>query len=228
MKITDDLLYQHSAEARDIWLEHMPKDEEIAEHQFSESFDKKMDALILRKKKKSMFYRVMQSAAAVLAIVFLGTGTILAVDVDARESFFGWIKETYETFYVYRFSDDIDLDIEPKDYKLPYIPEGYTEFMSQDTGDMIMNLYADEEGRFLKFFYIYEPSGTNMFVDMTDTVLEKTTINGYEAELLISHNDEISSCIMWTDKDNAAFNITAFMSKEQLIELAEAVSEQYS
>ena len=90
-----------------------------------------------------------------------------------------------------------------------------------------MNLYTDGQGRYLKFFYIYDPSGSNMFIDMTDTVLEKTVVNGYEAELLISHNDEISSCIMWTDKDNAVFSITGFMSKEQLIELTETVPKQY-
>ena len=38
MKITDELLYQHVAEARDIWLDTLPKDEDLLEHQFSNEF----------------------------------------------------------------------------------------------------------------------------------------------------------------------------------------------
>ena len=38
MKITDEMLYQHAAEARDIWLDTLPKDDELPEHQFSDEF----------------------------------------------------------------------------------------------------------------------------------------------------------------------------------------------
>ena len=38
MKITDEALYQHVAEARDIWLDTLPKDDELPEHQFSDEF----------------------------------------------------------------------------------------------------------------------------------------------------------------------------------------------
>ena len=45
MKITDEMLYQHAAEARDIWLESFPKDDEIAEHPFSDEFMASFEAM---------------------------------------------------------------------------------------------------------------------------------------------------------------------------------------
>ena len=33
MKITDEMLYRHAAEARDIWLDTLPNDDELPNHQ---------------------------------------------------------------------------------------------------------------------------------------------------------------------------------------------------
>lgn len=41
MSITDDMLYKHTAEARDIWLGTLPQDTLIPEHKFSRLFRKK-------------------------------------------------------------------------------------------------------------------------------------------------------------------------------------------
>lgn len=38
MKITDEMLYRHAAEARDIWLDTLPNDDELPNHQFSDEF----------------------------------------------------------------------------------------------------------------------------------------------------------------------------------------------
>ena len=50
MKITDEVLYRHAAEARDIWLDTLPKDDELPEHQFSDEFMVSLEALEVQEK----------------------------------------------------------------------------------------------------------------------------------------------------------------------------------
>ena len=52
MKITDEMLYRHAAEARDIWLDALPDDSEIPEHEFSDEFNKELDRLVALSQKK--------------------------------------------------------------------------------------------------------------------------------------------------------------------------------
>lgn len=46
MQITDKMLYQYAAEARDLWLSALPSDADIPEHKFSRRFERKMKRLI--------------------------------------------------------------------------------------------------------------------------------------------------------------------------------------
>ena len=45
MKLTDELLEQHAAEARDLWLSTLPQQEEVPLHKFSRRFERKMRRL---------------------------------------------------------------------------------------------------------------------------------------------------------------------------------------
>lgn len=82
MKITDEMLYQHAAEARDIWLDTLPKDEELPDHQFSDAFMASLETMKnqeqgqRKKRKRSPLQRV----AAVFLAVLIGSGTWLGVD----------------------------------------------------------------------------------------------------------------------------------------------------
>ena len=50
-------------------------------------------------------------------------------------------------------------------------------------------------------------------------------VNGFPGELLISHNPETAGGILWTDDNNTAFYISAFLDNEELIKLAESVEK---
>lgn len=41
MKITDEMLFEHAAEARDIWLSTLPDDEDIPDIPTSKKFEKR-------------------------------------------------------------------------------------------------------------------------------------------------------------------------------------------
>lgn len=83
MKITDELLYQHAAEARDIWLDTLPNEDELPDHQFSDEFMASLETLKKqetgqRRKRRTPLQRV----AAVFLAVLIGSGTWLGVDAE--------------------------------------------------------------------------------------------------------------------------------------------------
>ena len=98
MKITDEMLYQHAAEARDIWLDTLPKDDELPKHQFSDGFMTSLEAVGVhekvqhKKKSRSPFSRV----AAVFLAVLIGSGTWLGANAEARAAFTQWIRNIWE------------------------------------------------------------------------------------------------------------------------------------
>ena len=48
---------------------------------------------------------------------------------------------------------------------------------------------------------------TDLFVDTTGTTLEKGQVHGQSADLLISHDPDVASAILWTGPQNNAFYI---------------------
>ena len=102
MKITDEMLYQHAAEARDIWLDTLPKDDELPEHQFSDEFMasfesmKKQEKVQQKKKRRTPLQRV----AAVFLAILIGSGTWLGVDAEARAAFVSWFREPFIPMWV--------------------------------------------------------------------------------------------------------------------------------
>ena len=54
----------------------------------------------------------------------------------------------------------------------------------------------------------------------THSIIE---INGYQADMLLFDDPETSNCTLWTDENNCAHAVHAFLDEAALIELAESV-----
>lgn len=194
------------------------------QHVFSLSFEKKIRKL-KRKADHPFVYRAVRRVAVILLVLSLCSGVWLAIDVEARAAVFGWIKEMYETYFVYRFEDASNTESDPSGFRLSWLPEGYTEVTVNNTADTTMVIYANDAGEMLKFSYAHGPTQTDWFVDTTDTVKTNATINGDQAELLLSTNPTVASAILWTSSDNTAFFISGFLSEGDLIRVAENIQK---
>ena len=86
MKITDEMLYRHAAEARDIWLDTLPNDDELPNHQFSDGFMASIKNAEAQHKRQKTSRKYLQRVAALFLVFLLGSGTWLAVDIEARAS----------------------------------------------------------------------------------------------------------------------------------------------
>ena len=161
-------------------------------------------------------------AAACLAVVFC-FGTILAVNAEARAAFFGWIKEVYETHFVYRYGSEANIGAEPADYRITWLPNGYTETYVDDTEDTVFIAYANETGQMLAFSYIHNPDETVWQVNTSQSIVKQTNVNGNPADLYITTEVENTNALIWTDQNNSAFYISGYLDEETLIKVAESV-----
>ena len=221
--ITDGMLREAAKESLEDYVKSLERDYDSERpHQFSKKFEKKIERL-KRRANHPVLYKTMHRVASVVLAILITGGAWMTVDTEARAAFFGWIKEVYETYFVYRFEDNSDANKEWVDYRPTLIPNGYTEFYSDTTEDTIIVVYANEEGEMLKFSYIRNPDETDWFVGTDQLIVEQIMINDIPAELVTSTEPETASAVMWTTADNTAFNVSGFLTSEELIAIAKSV-----
>ena len=78
---------------------------QLPEHDFSPAFEKKMQKLI-RRANHPIRYRVAQAVACLLLAALLSGCTALAISPEVRAAFVGWVREVYETWFVYRYTGE--------------------------------------------------------------------------------------------------------------------------
>lgn len=162
------------------------------------------------------------AACLVLGLCF---GAILTTNEAASAAFFGWLKEAYELFSVYRSPNNGGASPEAKEYQLGWIPDGYSEVSMREADDTVITRYANEEDQQLTFTYIIDSSSYNLFVDTSQVTKHEVDVNGCSADLFISDNPDVSNGIVWINEHNAAISISAFLDEDELIKLAENVTE---
>lgn len=229
MKITDEMLYQHAAEARDIWLDTLPKDEELPEHQFSDEFMASLEAIEIQEKgqRRKKHRTPLQRAAAVFLAILIGTGTWLGVDAEARAAFISWFREFTGDSAVYTYVGEVpEKDI--TNYHCSWMPEG-VEAMEVDVSDTSGHVvYISEENDFAVFSYTYMHSGTalHLFPTGEELVHTEMQINGMHADFYEEPGENYSCCIVWFDEANKTFfDINGNLSKEETIRMAESVQK---
>lgn len=223
--ITREMLRRAAAESNEAFAASAGAGYDPARaHQFSPEFERRIRKLRFRADHPYLS-RVPRRIASVLLAAALAGSLWLCVDVEARAAFFGWVRETVETFFVYRFAGTGSGQEVPGGYQLTWIPEGYEQWDVSDMGGTVSVLYADEAGHLLSFDYAADPDETIWFTDTFHTTQHQVWVHDYPADLLLSYDPEISSAILWTDEYDTAFCIAAFLPEEDLIRLAESVQK---
>ena len=229
MKITDELLYQHAAEARDIWLDTLPSDDELPEHQFSDEFMasfesvKKQEKVQRKKKRRSPLQRV----AAVFLAILIGSGTWLGVDAEARAAFISWFREFTGDSAVYTYVGEVP-ESEITDYHCSWLPEGVEAIETEASKTSGHVVYTSSDNDFAVFSYTYMHSGTavHLFPSEEELVHTEMQINGMHADFYEEPGENYSCFIIWFDEENQLFfDINGNLSKEETISMAESVQK---
>lgn len=192
------------------------------EHEFSLEFEKKIKKLKHRAN-HPILYRCLQRAAVVFLVILIAGGTWISVSAEARAVFFGWVKEIYETYFVYYFEGEVD-NIHQTDYRPTWVPDGYVETFCDNDENTVFVIYSDNTGNVMNFNYSVNLDDTTWFIDRSNSITKQASINGSTAELIIATDDSNTNMIVWSTEDNVAFFISAFVDEDELIRMAESVS----
>lgn len=190
-------------------------------HVFSEQFERKIRKLTKRANHPVLYHAVKRVASVLLAIILTGS-VLLAIDVEVRAAFVGWVKEVYGTFFVYRFVGE-EAEAEPVRYRLGYVPDGYIEFYIDISSESNVFIYTNDEGKLLKFNYVSAPDETDWVLISTSLRKKHTEVNGIPAELLISDDPAVAGGILWMTADNTGFYISGYFSEDEMVKIAENV-----
>ena len=229
MKITDEMLFDNAAEARNIWLDTLPSDESLPAAPFSKSFERKMRKLIKQQRRTSRTNQILRymkhTAAAVLVIAVFTFGGLMTVEAY-REKVIGIVIQVFNEFTEYRFSSNDSQQADTEQTKLPeiqfgYIPEGMQETESRTTATGSLRVtYEGNQSHFFDFSAAQIADGVyGMIWDTEDSEYWEGTINDCEAYFNIKKGH---SSIMWID-GNIVYDLYGYIDIGELIKVAENI-----
>lgn len=208
----------------DAMLRSLP-DPKDCNYEFSPRFERKMKRLI-HWTNHPVTYRVLQRVASFALVIFIGFMMIFAISPTVRAAVLGWIREQYESFITYYFEDGTSPSDGPTLYCIGDIPVEYTELTSsynEELGNFI-GVYSDPDGNMLYFMYSTIPENANYFLGETDYIVERVFVSGHTADFYLAKDNTQSNGIIWCDEENnTVFYISAKLTKNTLITLAESV-----
>ena len=153
--ITDEMLREALYEVNEALLNSLPPEEQC-EHEFSPRFHRRMARLIRRASHPRLYRTLNRAAGFLLALVLTGT-VWLSVDARARDTFFGWLRETHETFFAYRYAGERREETETRNYRPTELPEDWAELdrWTDESGGTVVytdgkySLQGTTQGRYL-------------------------------------------------------------------------------
>lgn len=223
--ITDEMLCTAAARSSAVYVRFLEQDfDQEHQHEFSQRFEIKIKRMC-RQANHPILYQSIQRIASVFLALLIGGIVWLSVDIDARATFFVWVKEFYETYIVYRFESNSQHNGFAESYRPSWLPKGYDEIGSDYSGNTAEIRYMDTKGQGLVFSYSIGSNNFDWFVDTSTATVKQVYVNGFPADLLLSENPETANTIVWTTSDNTAFYISAFLSEADMIRVAESVQK---
>ena len=134
---------------------------------FSPEFEMRMKKLFKKDRRRSLLKNTMlysRRVASVLIIILgLLFGTLL-FNTEVRATIGKVLLEWYEKFTSFTFNNG-DFTDEKKDWRLNYLPEGYTLKNYEILGPVTNIEFINEQGDKIRFSYRPEGSITNISVD---------------------------------------------------------------
>ena len=155
---------------------------ELPEHDFSPAFEKKMQKLI-RRADHPIRYRVAQAVACLLLAALLSGCTALAISPEARAAFAGWVREVYETWFVYRYTGEEQPTLEDTVYLPAWVPEGYEEIVSPQVGTFVRTQYENDEKELLTVSYVKGTETSSLNVEWEGAIVQQTLVGRLPADL---------------------------------------------
>lgn len=130
MEITEEMLYKYAPKAEKLWLNSLPPDDQIPEHQFSRRFERKMKKLIRDQRRSPSMRQFMriarQTAAVILIVVSLSFSCLMTVEAY-RAKFIEVVTEVFYDLTHFTFLSSWSGDVGLGKIEFGYLPDGMAE-----------------------------------------------------------------------------------------------------
>lgn len=219
----DELFKQAADEYLNALSESLPQPEDCP-HTFGKRFEKQMGRLIA--KTAHPLRTAMLRAAASFAAVLLLFGSVLAVDVNAREAFLGWMEERFDTYISFSASGKTHNSVQAE-YTLGWVPEGYRfdEILDETDGQTVF--YINDNGDYFRFTYLYASANSNLYLLTRDGYDTKdVSVNGMLGTLYLPHNAADGAELVWQNADGTLFEISGKCEEAVLLYAAEKIQKK--
>lgn len=195
---------------------------ELPEHDFSPEFEKKMRKLVQRAD-RPIRHQVAKAAACLLLAALIGGCSILALVPEARAAFIGWMRDVYETWFVYQYEGERRGASEDTVFLPTWVPEGYEELVPAKAGSFVRAQYENQRGELLIVSYVTGAETLSLNMEWEGADVRSCTVSGLPADLYLNPADG-PNILVWADGErNAAFWITAALDEGDLIRIAESI-----
>ena len=215
----DDFFKQAAEEYLNALSNSLPQPEDCR-HSFSKRFEKRMRLLIA--KTLHPVRTAMLRAAASFAAVLLLFGSVLAIDVDAREAFFGWLMEQNTSFSHFVFTRD-SAEPDLAQFYPGWIPDGYPLYDNYSIQNGQVFLYSNDLGDILSFIYTSSPENLEVYVYTEACSQEPLSVHGDDAQLYIPEDTTEASELIWQDSHGTLFLVSGKCGKTVLVQFAEKI-----
>lgn len=191
-------------------------------HPVSPAFEKRIRSLKRRADHPILWLTARRTAAALLALLLAGF-LWLAVDREARAAFTGWVGELKDFYYALHRDAEPDFVAKDADFRPGWIPEGYAEASTKTVQQKTTVIYANKEGKRLRFSYIQGADEADWIIDTTQCEVLDAWVGGEPAQVFRALSVDTANALIWTDSEQRAFFLSGFVSEDDLIRMAESV-----
>lgn len=192
-------------------------------HEFSKSFEKKMNKLIAKNNRISLYTRRKISKAliaAIIAIIVLFTG-LMSVSAS-REKIIEFVENILSQYTQIELSEDSPEtpDTIETAYTISDIPKGFTlkQYDLEETG--VYAIWEDDKSA--EIVFMQDILNGDFAID-NEFNYEKTTINDYPAYI---YGDKTTYFISWSDGEYWFTIHVPTEHKDSLLTMAENISEK--
>ena len=209
MKISDKMLRQNAAQAREQWLNTLPQKDEIPDYSVSPAFQENMDRLLRRgrrvEKRKTFLRSFGQVAAVLLLVTAVSFAGLMTVDAAFREKVLQAVSQVFSDHTEYNYSGS------QEDAALPELQ------LSDEQFQKLRRLIhcENDAGNCLDIdvSVIPENGVKTQLIDTEDAQVSVQELQGKEVTV-VSKKGWLT--LLWTE-DSAVFNVFTDLELAELI-----------
>lgn len=219
--ITDKMLEDAGRQYCSALIDSLPSPDEW-HHDFSDSFEQKMQPLIKKGRRQKALLRIRHAAASILIVLTTLFAVWMAVDIEARASVISWFKEQYENSFIYHYFFEETPHSDPGSYTITWVPDGYVLTRVESLSDTKVMEYTSDSSTILSM--CYTTSKSDMYVSSHEGLhTESVDINGLRGNIYWSNENTLKD-LVWIDENaGVAFYIQASEKIDTILGIAESI-----